>query len=110
MAAAPFDIPTVDIAPYLADPSSAAALRIVEDVRQACTTTGFFQLVGHGVPRSLQDAILQGAERLFSLPAEEKEKMSKTAEGASNRGYEVIGNQALQAGYLPDLKEVCLSF
>ena len=37
---------------------------------------------------------------------EEKKKLDKSASvGASNRGYEVLGNQALQEDSLPDLKE-----
>jgi hypothetical protein len=30
--------------------------------------------------------------------------------GASNRGYEIIGNQGLEEGMLPDLKEVSVDF
>lgn len=105
-----FHIPTVDIAPYLLDPTSASALKIVEQVRIACITTGFFQLVGHGIPRSLQDAVFTGSTAFFSLPFEEKTKLDKrVSEGASNRGYELIGNQGLQEGTLPDLKEVSCS-
>lgn len=38
---------------------------------------------------------------------EEKKKLDKSSSvGASNRGYEIIGNQGLQEGTLPDLKEV----
>lgn len=106
-AAKEFLIPTVDIAPFLADPSSEESERIVEEVRSACMTTGFFQMVGHGVPRSLQEAVFKGAAALFALPLEEKKKLDKTQmDQASNRGYEVIGNQVLQEGGVPDMKEV----
>jgi hypothetical protein len=38
---------------------------------------------------------------------DEKKKLDKSSSvGASNRGYEIIGNQGLQEGTLPDLKEV----
>jgi isopenicillin N synthase-like dioxygenase len=104
-----FNIPTVDRTPYLNSPSSTEALKIVDQVRTACLTTGFFQLVGHGIPRSLQDEVFKGSEAFFSLPLEEKKKLDKSvSEGASNRGYELIGNQGLQVGTLPDLKEVSL--
>ena len=102
-----FNVPTIDIAPYLLDPSSTEALKVVNAVRTACTTTGFFQLVGHGISRSLQDAVFKGSEALFKLPMEEKVKMDRSQSiGASNRGYELIGGQGLQADTLPDLKEV----
>lgn len=112
MAAGDFHVPTVDISAFLRDANCAEAQKIVDDVREACMTTGFFQIVGHGVPRSLQEAVFKGAEALFSLPLEVKKKLDKTsADQASNRGYEVIGNQSLQAGGVPDLKEVsCFVF
>lgn len=70
-------------------------------------TTGFFQMIGHGIQRSLQDAVFQGAAAVFSLPSEDKKKLDmRTSVGSSNRGYEVIGTQGLAEGTLPDLKEV----
>jgi isopenicillin N synthase-like dioxygenase len=101
-----FSVPTIDIAPYLQDPSSAAAEDVIEEVRAACTGTGFFSLIGHGLSRDLQEQVFKGAEQLFSLPMEEKMKLDKSRSvGASNRGYELIGGQGLQADTLPDLKE-----
>lgn len=102
-----FNVPTVDLAPYLADPNSIEALKIVNQVREACITTGFFQLIGHGIPRPLQDEVFAGSAAFFKLPFDEKKKLDKSeSAGASNRGYELIGNQGLQEGTLPDLKEV----
>ena len=50
-----------------------------------------------------------GSAAFFNLPFEEKKKLDKSESvGASNRGYELIGNQGLQEGTLPDLKEACL--
>jgi isopenicillin N synthase-like dioxygenase len=108
----PFNVPTIDISSYLADPSpeSPESIKIINAIRTACTATGFFQLKGHGIPRSLQDALFKGAEALFKLPMEEKMKLDRSKRiGASNRGYELIGGQALQEGSLPDLKEVSLN-
>ncbi|KAI0168985.1 Clavaminate synthase-like protein [Hypoxylon sp. FL1284] len=100
---APFAIPTIDISPYLADPSSAAAAGVVEEVRRACAVSGFFQIVNHGVPRALRDAVLAAAERFFALPLDEKKKLRHPV--LKNRGYEIMGSQVLQDGTLPDLKE-----
>ncbi|KAE8453699.1 hypothetical protein EG329_009210 [Mollisiaceae sp. DMI_Dod_QoI] len=102
----PFSVPTIDIAPYLSDPTSSKAQQIVSDIKAACVTTGFFQLIGHGIPSSLQEAVFKGSEELFTLPMEEKVKLDRGKSiGASNRGYELIGGQGLQEGTLPDLKE-----
>jgi isopenicillin N synthase-like dioxygenase len=101
-----FSIPTIDISPYLRSPTSSEGLKVIEEVRDACTGTGFFQLVGHGIERELQERVFKGAEKLFRLPMEEKIKLDKShSVGASNRGYELIGGQGLQEGTLPDLKE-----
>lgn len=103
-------IPTIDIAPYLADPSSPEALSIVNQVRDACMNTGFFSLVGHGISKELQEQVFSASKTFFALPLEEKKKC--VAPPLLNRGYELIGTQVLQEGTLPDLKEgyyVCLN-
>lgn len=101
-----FQIPTIDVSPYLSDPESIESQDIVNQVRDACVSTGFFQLTGHNIPRQLQDDVFKGAEKLFSLSTEEKLKMDKRKSiGASNRGYEVLGGQGLEEGMRPDLKE-----
>ncbi|KAI1134116.1 Clavaminate synthase-like protein [Hypoxylon sp. FL0543] len=99
----PFVIPTIDISPYLEDPSSAASVGVVDEVRRACVSSGFFQIVNHGVPKELRDNVIKAAETFFALPLEEKKKLRPPV--LKNRGYEVIGSQALQEGCLPDLKE-----
>lgn len=100
---AAFQIPSVDISPYLADQSSAAAEDVVNRIRAACTTSGFFQVTGHGVSESLREGVLNAAKTVFDLPYEEKLKLA----GVPGRGYEAIGDQALEPGKKADLKEVC---
>lgn len=94
------EIPTINIQPWLdgSNPDD-----VVNRVRDACVTYGFFQLVGHGVPLSLQHEAFACARRFFSLPMEQKILLAK--DPISGRGYEVIGSQALQAGEAPDQKE-----
>ncbi|KUI52950.1 Sexual differentiation process protein isp7 [Cytospora mali] len=98
-----FHIPTIDISPYLQDATSDAADQVVRDVGKACATVGFFSLVGHGIPRNIQDNVFEAAKKLFNLPAEEKRALRHPL--MKNRGYELIGSQALQDNTLPDLKE-----
>ncbi|TVY47051.1 2-oxoglutarate-dependent dioxygenase citB, partial [Lachnellula cervina] len=101
-----FYVPTIDIRPFLDDPSSVAAGEVVEMVRDACVSTGFFQITGHGIPAALQEAVFAGSRAFFALDGEEKKMLDKRRSvGSSNRGYEGIGNQGLQEGALPDLKE-----
>jgi isopenicillin N synthase-like dioxygenase len=107
---APFVIPRIDIGPYLRDPSCPESAQIVQDVKKACMTTGFFSLVGHNVSKELQKRVFKASETIFALPLAEKEKLVPAR--LRNRGYEIIGSQALQEGTLPDLKEVrsCLGY
>ncbi len=105
-----FRVQTIDITAFRTDPSSIEALKIVVQVREACMTTGFFELVGHGISRSLQDKLFQAGHALFALPAEEKKKMDRTVIGGPhNRGYELMGTQVLQKDAGADQKEVCLT-
>ena len=47
-----FYLPDIDISAWLKDPASEEAEIILGEVRKACTSTGFFQLTGHGLPPS----------------------------------------------------------
>jgi len=101
-------IPTIDIAPFLQDPSSEASAAVVEAVRKACITTGFFSLVGHNIPEDLQQKVLQAARQVFSLPLEEKKRLVAPGRKPLSRGYELIGAQSHEDEAMPDLKEVKL--
>lgn len=103
-----FSVPTIDIGPFLTDPHSPAAHEIVSRVREACISTGFFQIVNHGVPRGLQTAVLDAAAAFFALPFEEKKKLDASTT-VGHRGYDVLASQSYEDGVLPDLKEVWLS-
>lgn len=99
-------VPTINIQPYIQDPHSSDAVKVVHDVRKACENIGFFQLVGHNIPRGLQQAAFEGSAALFGLPLEEKTKLSRDKSGAAAGGYEFMGSQGLEDGKLPDLSEV----
>ncbi|CAO2650803.1 Nn.00g091000.m01.CDS01 [Neocucurbitaria sp. VM-36] len=96
-----FTIPTIDLSSYLQHPSSSDADTVVEQIRAACATSGFFQLVGHGISESLQRHAFGAARTFFNLSDQEKQKLS----GKPGRGYELIGTQMLEHGKKPDLKE-----
>ena len=105
--AAPEAIPTVDISPFIENSSNASLREVVEQVRHACTTYGFFYLVGHGVSPEDQNKALECAKLFFTLSLEDKMDVSlKKSMGKSHRGYEPSGIQTHQKGLLPDTKEV----
>ena len=100
-----FHVPTIDISPFLSDPTSSESNKVVEEVRAACITTGFFQITGHGLPKSLQKDIFDAASKFFALPFGEKKKLdAKTTVG--HRGYDVLASQSYDPDIMPDLKEV----
>jgi isopenicillin N synthase-like dioxygenase len=102
-----FHVPTVDIKPYILNPSSPEAAEVVAEVSRACKTTGFFQLVGHGISSELQDLAFRSSAAFFALPSEEKATLLRDKDGgALTGGYEVLGSQGSENGKLPDLSEV----
>lgn len=104
----PVAIPTVDISPFLDGQASTEARdQVVEAMRHACHTYGFFYLVGHGISEQDRDTALECTKLYFSLPMEEKmETWIGKAMGRSFRGYEPPALQVHQEGLLPDTKEV----
>lgn len=96
-----FYLPVVDISPYLRDPNSDAARKVISDVRAACTSTGFFQLVGHGISPALQQCVFDAASKFFALPTDVKSRCVNVG----FRGYDAMASQSYEPGVLPDLKE-----
>lgn len=97
-------IPLVDVGAAFGGGGAAARQEAALAMRDACRHIGFFYLRGHGVPTGLCDAVLDAARRLFALP-----DAAKAACNARNwpcrRGFEPLGNQILDEGSPPDLKE-----
>lgn len=91
-------LPVVDLSGWGAD-----KLSIAEAVRAACIDSGFFYVVGHGVPASLTDGIMSEARRLFALP--EPAKLAVAASSPSGRGYARMGGRNIRGDLLPAVKE-----
>ncbi len=100
------EIPIIDISGYLAgDPEGKA--RAVREFREACENQGFLQVVGHSVPKDVQDRFLAAVARFFALPVTEKDKVSQER-SKCHRGYERVGGQKLDElddSATPDQKE-----
>ncbi|EAW12047.1 isopenicillin N synthase family dioxygenase [Aspergillus clavatus NRRL 1] len=90
-----FYLPLVDITPFLEDPSSPAGQQVITDVRRACQSTGFFQMKGHGVPLTLQKAILAASGKFFGLPLETKLALD-ARKNVGFRGYDVMETQSYE--------------
>ncbi|KAJ6037087.1 hypothetical protein N7540_001366 [Penicillium herquei] len=99
----PQEPPVIDFGPYYgSDPN--ARKNLVEQLRNACEEFGFFQLINHNIPSSLQQSIIDQSKDFFNLPIETKEKYEKDI-GGFNRGYEHLRAQNFEKWTKGDLKE-----
>ena len=105
----PFYVPTIDLSLYLKDPSGDDAEKVIEEIREACLSTGFFVITNHGLEKSLQTDVFAAAEKFFKLPFEDKKKLDAKSH-VGHRGYDVLASQSYEEGVMPDLKEVNIPF
>ena len=90
-----YEIPAIDIAPFLAgDPEGKA--RVAAEVASAAETIGFVVLSGHGIPRSLIETAFERGFEFFDLPDDEKAKWHP-AGPAKQRGYHGMATRGLSA-------------
>lgn len=90
MSAAP---PVINIELFIVDSSSEAASIVVNDLRDAFTTWGFCQIVGHNVSPALRSALLANARTFFDLPLDEKMEFHVKKGGVAWRGYMPQGGE-----------------
>jgi isopenicillin N synthase-like dioxygenase len=83
-------------------------LAVARAIDEACSTIGFFTIVGHGVPERTVGDLRNAAHAFFSLPVDEKLTSRHSVPG-TNRGYHPVGGEALSTAMdeaaPPDLKE-----
>lgn len=85
-------IPVIDVADLVAD--AAAAPRVAEEIRAACTSTGFFYLSGHGVPADLVEEAFEANRRFHARPMEEKLAFKQNR---WHRGYQPLASSTLKS-------------
>ena len=101
------NVPLVNISPFVTG-STEGRQAVVDAVRSACEDTGFFSIVGHGVPTEAIDRVRQDLAVSFALPLEQKMAVKRPAQKIS-RGYNPMATQAvastLDLASPPDLQE-----
>jgi isopenicillin N synthase-like dioxygenase len=80
-------LPVLDLADADKDPTSFRTR-----LREAAHDSGFFYLVGHGVPRAQFDEVLTLARQFFALPGEAKNEISQF-KSPQFRGYSRLGGE-----------------
>lgn len=104
----PLALATVDVSALDTCDGSAWAT-VAEQIDAACRTTGFFTVVGHGVPDDLRTDALRLAAELFALPGAAKEALRVACPPGIQRGYSGLGAEAQAAASggetHPDLSE-----
>jgi isopenicillin N synthase-like dioxygenase len=94
-------IPIIDLAGVRAgDPQ--ALTRVAHEIREACTTIGFFYIINHGVPQAAIDAAEQAARTFFAFPVETKRR---AAVNQRHRGFNALGDATMYQAKRPDYKE-----
>lgn len=76
---------------------------VADKIGEACRTSGFFYIVGHGVDATLQHRLEELSRQFFARPAKEKLDIRMELGGRAWRGYFPVGNE-LTSGR-PDQKE-----
>ncbi|XP_027160656.1 2-oxoglutarate-dependent dioxygenase mpl2-like [Coffea eugenioides] len=74
------------------DLSNSDIQKSVSLLRQACSDSGFFYVVNHGIRPEFMDEVFSQSKRFFSLPLDEKMKLLRNEK---NRGYTPLLDQHL---------------
>lgn len=105
MSADDSELPIIDLSGYVNPKSPEDKEQVIAQVRDACGRYGFFQVKGHGVPLKAQEGFFQSLSNFFSMPKEEKVKLS-FLKNPCRRGYEASGDSVRDGDAFPDSKEV----
>lgn len=101
-------VPTIDVRDWKHG-NAERRREIASAVDRACSQVGFMQILGHGIPDSILDAMRTATDELFALPLETKLALRPEHPGI-NRGYAPRNTESLAYSQgaehaLPDLFE-----
>jgi isopenicillin N synthase-like dioxygenase len=85
-------IPTIDLERWWG--SAVDRIAVCAEIDAAARQFGFFQIVGHRLPRARIDAMLSASTEFFALPLDVKQQCTP-ADPSINRGYAARGTEAL---------------
>jgi isopenicillin N synthase-like dioxygenase len=95
------NLPLIDMA-GVRQGDQAAIARAGAAIRKACSDTGFFYIINHGVPQSVIDNAMAAAKTFFAYPAETKRNV---AVNKRHRGWHALGGALMYEATKPDFKE-----
>ena len=89
-----FEIPTIDIGPFVSGSTAdaAARARVVAQIDDACTRSGFMQIIGHGIGDDVLDGLARSIDSFFALPFATKNEYRIPD---ANRGYSPPKSESL---------------
>lgn len=94
-------LPLIDMA-GVRERSPLAIQRAGKAIRQACTDTGFFYIINHGVPQPLINRAMAAAHEFFAHAPEVKRQV---AVNKRHRGWHALGGATMYEATKPDHKE-----
>ena len=81
------NVPLIDLSASFSG-TLEARKQVASDIRQACLTTGFFQISNHGITTSAMDGILKQSHRYFHEQTTEQKYAMHIKDSPLFRGYE----------------------
>lgn len=87
-----FTVPIVDISPYVGAGASGQRAKVSCEIDAACSTVGFVQILGHGIPNEVLTGLAEAVDAFFGLPLGLKKRYK--VEGV-NRGYSPPKSESL---------------
>jgi isopenicillin N synthase-like dioxygenase len=95
------NLPIIDMA-GVREGDEAAIRRAGEAIRIACSESGFFYIINHGVPRHVIDSTMAAAKTFFAFAPEIKRQV---AVNKRHRGWHALGGALMYEATKPDFKE-----
>ncbi len=99
----PSRLPVIDMGSLFRQGDNADKRATARAIETACRTSGFFYVIGDGIPAKLLERLEAASRRFFALPDVDKAEIAMARGGRAWRGWFPVGNE-LTSGQ-PDIKE-----